>query len=244
MKTYQLKSEAFQVFRRRWLSRYVPFAALVCGLLGYFYAYPRMETEGSVWYLLFPMALAVGGMYWILRRNLQRHRKAWDEFELYIDGETIGLGERLNPQVAIKREEIETIGESPEGDLYVQAKEDKGQLIVPKDLDGWEEVKALLAGWGEIQPISSDSIQRTNFLRYGLAIAFVIITGMTYFGKSLWVVLPAAVLFAAGLAWWVWVAWKSRNTPQRSNFRMSWLLLFVVIMLAVAGMRVWEALGN
>jgi hypothetical protein len=164
MKTYQLKSEAFQVFRRRWLSRYVPFAALVCGLLGYFYAYPRMETEGSVWYLLFPMALAVGGMYWILRRNLQRHRKAWDEFELYIDGETIGLGERLNPQVAIKREEIETIGESPEGDLYVQAKEDKGQLIVPKDLDGWEEVKALLAGWGEIQPISSDSIQRTNFL--------------------------------------------------------------------------------
>lgn len=239
MQIYKLKLRAFSEFRKRWLWRILPFSLIIYAILMYFMAYRRLaEDENVLLLILFPSALMVAGLAWFISKSLQRHRKAWESFELFVDGDRMGRGERLNPEVEIRKEEVSSISENTAGDIYVLAEGENRHLVVPKDLEGREEVRAMLAEWGEIQQITGGNEQKARLLRYAVAIGFIGVTAITYFGENPWLVLPAAIILTAALIWFVLAA---RKMYQGSGKSSTWLLIFAVFLIAVAAMQVYEA---
>ena len=103
---------------------------------------PRGGTVGS---LVFALALLALLAFLSLRRRLRRLHARWSSFEVAVGDAGIGREVEGFPSVAIPRAEVAAVEEHAAG-LVVRGR-GGASLLVPRELQGYERVRALLAGW-------------------------------------------------------------------------------------------------
>ncbi len=80
-----------------------------------------------------------------LRRRLRRLHARWSSFEIRVEPEAVGREVCGFPAVRIARAEVSAIEERAAG-LVVRDRAGVS-LLVPREVDGYERVRELLAGW-------------------------------------------------------------------------------------------------
>jgi hypothetical protein len=80
-----------------------------------------------------------------LRRRLSRLHARWSSFEIQVDADGIARAVHGFPPVRIARADVSAVVERPAG-LVVR---DRGgrSLLVPRELEGYERARELLAPW-------------------------------------------------------------------------------------------------
>lgn len=117
-------------------------AALLVG--GLFASALRSSGEG-------PRALVLG--YALLavlaavsyRRRMARFRARWTTFEIALDDDAITRTVEGFPPVRVSRAEVAAVEEGPKG-LAVRDRAGHG-LLAPRELDGYERLRAALEAW-------------------------------------------------------------------------------------------------
>jgi hypothetical protein len=127
--------------RRRLLVSLIATAGAVVGVWAAVLR-PRGGTAGS---LAFALALLVLLAFFSLRRRLRRLVARWSSFEVAVGDEGIGREVDGFPPIAIPRSDVAAVEERATG-IVVRARSGTS-LLVPRELQGYERVRDLLAGW-------------------------------------------------------------------------------------------------
>ena len=127
--------------RRRLLVSVIATAAAVVGI----WAAVLRPRGGTVESLVFALALLVLLAFLSLRRRLRRLLARWSSFEVAVGEAGIEREVEGFPPVAIPRTEVAAIEERA-GGLVVRGRSG-ASLLVPRELQGYERIRALLSGW-------------------------------------------------------------------------------------------------
>jgi hypothetical protein len=134
---------------RRMNRRFAVTVALVLLLVLAAYAAGMREGRG-VDALVVPLAVLVVLVVWSYRRRMSRFRARWAAFEIVLGEDAIAREVPGSPGVRIPRDDVASIEELPLG-LAVRDRAGRG-LVVPRELDGYAEVRERLAEWRPLAP--------------------------------------------------------------------------------------------
>ena len=100
--------------------------------------------------LVVPFAILVVLVVVSYVRRMARFRTRWASFEIALGEDAIAREVAGFPPVRIARAEVAAVEEIPTG-LAVRDAHGRG-LVVPRELEGYEGVRAALAAWRTITP--------------------------------------------------------------------------------------------
>ncbi len=127
--------------RRRLAVSMVATAAAVAGLWGAVLR-PRGSGAGT---LAFALVLLGVLALLSLRRRLRRLVARWTSFEVTVDGGGISRAVAGFPPIRIARADVAAVDERGAG-LVVRGR-GGASLLVPREIEGYERARALLAAW-------------------------------------------------------------------------------------------------
>jgi hypothetical protein len=151
---FRLVADAHGSAMRRMNRRFGVTVVLVVLLVLGAYAAGMRDGRG-VDALVVPIAVLVVLVVWSYRRRMSRFRTRWAAFEIVLGEDAIGREVPGLPSVRIPRGDVASIEELPLG-LAVRDRAGRG-LVVPRELDGYDEVRERLAAW---RPIASPARRR------------------------------------------------------------------------------------
>jgi hypothetical protein len=127
--------------RRRLLGSALGAAAAVAGMWAVVLR-PRGASAGTL-----AFALAFLGILALLslRRRLRRLVARWSSFQLTLDDGAVAREVEGFPRIRIARGDVASVEERAAG-LVVRSR-GGASLLVPRELDGYERARELLAGW-------------------------------------------------------------------------------------------------
>jgi len=143
-----LRSAASRTRRRLLLS----FVAAAGATVAVWAAALRGQGAGAP-ALAFALGLLALLAFVSLRRRLRRLHARWSSFEVRVEADALGREVSGFPSIRIARAEVSAIEERAAG-LVVRDRAGRS-LLVPRELDGYERVRELLAGWGPPPPPSA-----------------------------------------------------------------------------------------
>lgn len=127
--------------RRRLLAMVLLVAALLTGLWAAVLR-PQGSRPGTLAFALAFLALLA---FLSLRRRLRRLHARWSSFEVTVGEDAIARKVKGFPAVRIARADAISVGEQAAG---VVVRDRSGRaLLVPREIDGYDRLRALLAGW-------------------------------------------------------------------------------------------------
>jgi hypothetical protein len=145
---YRLRPEASRATARRMNRRFLATLVAVVALVLAAYGAGLRDPGRGLDALVIPFALLLVLAAFSYVRRMRRFRARWASFEIALEEEAIGRAVVGFPAVRILRAEVAALEDVPAG-LAVRARDGRG-LVVPRELDGYERVRAALAGWGTI----------------------------------------------------------------------------------------------
>lgn len=145
---FRLRPDASRATARRMNRRFAATFVAVVLLVLAAYAAGMRETGRGLDALVVPFALLLVLAAFSYVRRMRRFRARWTSFEIALEEDAIGRVVVGFPPVRILRADVTAIEELPAG-LAVRARDGRG-IVVPRELDGYERVREVLAGWREI----------------------------------------------------------------------------------------------
>ncbi len=147
MRTYTVKPEGIEVVRKRMLLFGAAFTVVVIS---------------SVWLLLpdiNPLAFGitmlivalVGGF--AFRRGMQRLAETWPTYTLTVADDHILKQQSHYPDIRIGRDEVKSIQKVFTGEIAVKTRDWKKFIVIPRSLNGIEEVEAVLRQWKPVKTV-------------------------------------------------------------------------------------------
>lgn len=147
---FRLRPEASRATARRMNRRFAATVAAVVLLVLAAYAAGVRDTGRGLDALVVPFALLLVLAAFSYVRRMRRFRARWTSFEIALEDGAIGRAVIGFEPVRIVRAEVAAIEELPAG-LAVRARDGRG-LVVPRELEGYAQVREALAGWQPITP--------------------------------------------------------------------------------------------
>lgn len=144
---FRLVPEAHRAAMARMTRRFAVTVALVVLLVLAAYAAGMREGRGLD-ALVVPFAVLVALVVWSYRRRVSRLRARWAAFEIVVGEDAIAREVPGFPPSRVARDDVASIEELPLG-LVVRDRSG-GALLVPRELDGYREVRERLAAWRPI----------------------------------------------------------------------------------------------
>ena len=200
-------------------------ASLVLGGLatavGIFIAF-RNTQPASAWPVALAIPLLIIPVLWGVRRSQSRQQLAWQSFELLLSSERIRRRMTGYPDIDIRRDEIRAIDEH--GDwLVVRTTRGGPGLIIPKGLEGFEEVRQDLFSRHRVEKQSAGDARR---LAWSLLTVVATLGAVALLALSTdpMIVVPLAAMMVIGAGWAIWVVRRSPHIDERTK-RTMWLVL-------------------
>ena len=169
MNTYGVRPGDFEAFKNRLLLlNGLIFLSVSVGLV---FIFPFRDKIGII-AMTTAIVLVLIIAFFAIKRTIRRLREVWSTYSLTIDDDFILRTQLHHADIKIHKDEIKTIKKSFTGDLVVKSSDWRKFLIIPRSLNGLEEVERLLSQWKPIKPTS----RRTLIL--SLSSAIVIFFGL------------------------------------------------------------------
>ncbi len=233
MNTYGVKPEGFSVVRKRVLLG--GGVVLVLALLGAAFAIPSRDHTILPFGITAVIFFIIAGS--VFSRNLRRLRETWSTYTLAIGEDFILKQQSHYPDIRINREEITTIQKAYTGELAVKTRNWRRFILIPRSLNGIEEVERLLSQW---KPIVQYSKQKAMFAySAGVLVLFGVLLAFRYFlsgetpslsSLSLFVIIIMLLNIFGVREMRRFPNIDDRSKPKRWQFilQIGFLLLFVI----------------
>jgi nitrogen fixation-related uncharacterized protein len=222
-KTYRLKPEGVEAILRQMKLTMMAMIVVVFGV--FVSTIWRQGGRQPEFLIIIAAALPVVG--WLLVRQIKRYRKSWESFQLIVGPDFIRREQAGYPPLEIRREEVRGIFEGARSGLVVRTMQIHKMLFVPKDLEGYEELRAQLQQWRPLEPATQ---QRLYWLvTAGAALAFVLAHFGTQYLKDPGLLILLHLIAAIGF---LWTFVEMRRSPQFDDRtrRHAWVLLLPAAM--------------
>lgn len=164
-KTYQVSPTAAEQDTNRMLVRSLSVSILIVLAVPFVMVYTgQLSGPQDLKFLLLLYALLIPVIIWnTIRRTRRMVRNTVETYELTIDEVQITRTQRECPTIVIPRNEVQRIAERTGQGFRIETSDYKKNIWVPKELEGYEEVKALLL---------STTPAQSSTMRYPLAITY------------------------------------------------------------------------
>ena len=164
-KTYRVSPTAAEQDTNRMLVRSLSVSILIVIAVPFVMVYIGQLSKPQDLKFLLPLdALLIPYIIWnTIQRTRRMVKNAVETYELTIDELQITLTQRELPTSVIPRNEVQRITEQSGQGFRIETSDYKKNIWVPKELEGYEEVKALLL---------STTPAQASTTRYPLAIAY------------------------------------------------------------------------
>jgi len=220
MNVYRLSDSASAALVRRAETMSLIVGALAAAV-GIFIAF-RNAQPASVWPLVFAIPVLIIPVLWGVRRSFRRQQLSWQSFELSLSSE--GIRRRMTgyPDIHIRRDEIKRIDEHGEW-LVVRTTRPGPGLIIPKGLEGFEEVRHELLSRHHVEKQRGSDHQR---LVWSLLTVVATLGAFAVLALSTdpLIVVPLAAMMVIGAGWAIWVVRRSPHIDERTK-RTIWFVL-------------------
>ena len=150
LERFRLRPDASGATARRMNRRFAATVAGVVVIIVAAYASGLRDEKRGLDVLVLPFALLLLLAVFSYRRRMGRFRARWASFEIALGEDAISRDVQGFPPVRIARGEIASIIELPTG-LAVRDRGGRG-IVVPRDLEGYDRIRAALAEWSPIAP--------------------------------------------------------------------------------------------
>ncbi len=148
---FRLRPEASRATALRMNRRFAATVVAVVLLVLAAYAGGMRDSGRGLDVLVVPFMLLLVLAVFSYVRRMRRFRARWASFEIALEDGAIGRAVIGFPPIRILRADVASIEELRPG-LAVRARDGRG-LVVPRELDGYEQVRDALAGWQTIGPL-------------------------------------------------------------------------------------------
>ncbi len=238
-KTYSVKSEGFNVIRKRFLLTGGLFIILV--ILGLVFIIP-LKGPGRIFSLSTASTIFLLIGCFAFYRALKRLREVWSTYKLTIDSDYILKQQSHYRDIKIEKDEIKAILKTYNGDITVKSQDWRKLIIIPRSLDGIEDVENLLNAWKPVKVVSKRKL--IIALSAGFLFFFGALVALRYFlldqRPSLTTILIALIVIMTVHLFIMREMWKSplideRSKPKRWHFifLIGYLVLVLIIVISI-----------
>lgn len=234
MERYCLLPESFRRIKRLFLTIYfIGFLALIApifyGINGELY---RQSPSNFILLAVFSVVFLLvflGGLGYLQVRSQQQN---WLSYQLFIGPDSVLKKQRRMPDLEIKRDQITSLHEFPSKGLLIKTGERRRFIFVPVSVERYDEVKARLTQWREIEPVPQRTAWFRQVVYYSLMLVgtVALITAMK--SQEPRIFLPLGLLLVPFLLWGLIETQRSPNVDRRFKL-WSWLMLLPVFLLVM-----------
>jgi len=116
---------------------------------------PEISIVGHIGTFLLFFVIFYMIMQFIVRMGMAQFHNELLRYELTVRPPLIMMKLAQSGEIVIRREQVSKIEQIRRGDLIVRSIESQQSILIPAQIDGFEEVKAHLAEWRTIEASSS-----------------------------------------------------------------------------------------
>jgi len=203
-------------------------AIFISTLLLHIYAFAISSDRNLPLFLL--RSLIIMAIVFIIIRYARRALNLWHYYELevydtYLVYRNYGVKDRR-----VDRQEIVAIQlKSPRGGLIIKTKDIKKQIIVPFQLDGFEDVKQSISKWYQIQEVSLTKSNSQSILILAL-IGFISVLLMTRSDEKQIAIPGLFFICITSLSFLLFIQLSPEEFDMNVR-KLSWILLIPVMTL-------------
>jgi hypothetical protein len=238
MKEYSVPIEGQEAIlkrSKRWFDNFsmalVLLAAVLC-----FLAYKSVDRHNEDYTLLFIFGgSAVWGWVYV-DKILSKQRALFKTYTITLSDQLVSFTSDIYKPVDIYLQDITGITLSKAGTLCIRGKDPKSLIVIPKEIDRFDELKAALSQNRPVQPGQNPVLSffvKTALTMGGLGFAIIV-----FYGKDKVIVSICGALAATILGWNFFSQWKSRPVSN-SIGKQGWFCLGIAVAVTVVVVVRW-----
>jgi hypothetical protein len=232
MKTYSISQEGLNKIRRRLTTTFTIVGILFVG----FTLWRTSDQMGSIgfWIGGLPVLLVFLILYGFMAyRTIQQQQAVWKSVVVELGDDYVSRSQLRIPVVRVGRNEITHLQETT-GALCIFTKDKHRMLAIPRDIQGYEDIKATLLTWASLK---SQSLS-TQVMGLGLIVVLIIGFAMIWLAPNLWLTLAAAIPMLGFYGYTYWSQRKQKGIdPQLKRahiISIGFIIFITLIKLSVA----------
>jgi hypothetical protein len=230
MKTYRLSPAYYAALRERLLLTAVPII-LAAGVVGYLAGLLQGGGAASVNTAIIFASLTIVFFIFTIPRSYRQQREMAESYQIILDGNTITRKQEGAQEISIPRSGIARITETPDKGLGIIGINTRLRFGIPATLEGYAELRKVLAGWHTIQPVKPRGMYWQAVAVPFLALALVGLFAVTIISNDKTLVsatggLAVAISLASAL-----VIYKNPQVDAKTKSRL-WLISIPLLALA------------
>ena len=238
-KTYRVSSAAAEQDTNRMLVRSLSVSILIVIAVPFVMVYAGQFSGPRDLEFLIPLyAFLTPVIVWnTIRRTRRMVRNAVETYELTIDEVQITRTQRECPTMVISRSKVQRIAERTGQGFRIETSDYKKNIWVPKELEGYEEVKALLL---------STTPAQASTMRYPLAITYsatLLVVGGFFtvmWSKQRMLVTTAGLVVLCVLIYSAVELARYWPNLSRHTKRTAWIMVFPILAVVGKIVAVWR----
>lgn len=166
--------------------------------------------------------------YLTIRRTRRLLKNAVETFELTIDDQQITRTQREAPTIVIPRSQVKCISEQAGRGFRIETANLRQNIWVPRELEGYDEVKTLLAAATE----QSKTTRYPLVIMYGLSLLFVAGFLTVLYSHQRSVVMGVGAATLCFYIYYVFALIRSWQNLSRPMKRILWVMVLPAIVVA------------
>jgi len=238
-KTYRLSPTGAEQETNRTLVRSLSLTILIVIAVPFVMVYTGQFSGPRDLVFLLPLyALLIPLIIWnTIRRTRRMVRNAVETYELTIDELQITRTQRECSTMVIPRSEVQRIAERTGQGFRIETSDSRKNIWVPKELEGYEEVKALLLS---TTPAQASTMRYPLAILYGASVLMIVGFFTVMWAKERMLVTAAG---AAVLCFFVYYSVQiAQSWPNlsRQMKRAVWIIIFPILAVIGRIVAVWR----
>ena len=228
MKVFRFSSETIQTIQRRQFKTVIPICAGAV-LIAVTVLYLTHHDEWDRISFLIAMLFSIGVLVITQFLGARRRREALESYAITWEPLTVTRSQKNIPDIVLYHGEIQSIELTKKGALLIRGQQSRDFFLVPRDIDGYEELKVLLE---EIRPLQAFSAPQWIALQSGMPLlAFISLAVASIVHGQIAILCAGSVAIGLNI-WYIIRVLRSKQVNQAYKaFRVIRIILLVCVAL-------------
>ncbi|GMT49544.1 MAG: hypothetical protein IEMM0008_1083 [bacterium] len=237
VKEYKLQINEFIHLRNRILYKSIPIVLLAISVGIFISLQSQSGTTSTLDILPFLIPIILLAMIFGITRGIKIQRDAWESYLLKLDDHSICKSQKNIPGLTIRKDEISEIVENVKGDIIIKTDQKARQIIIPKAIEHFDEVKEKI---GSFKTIQSGKTTYSEIYKILISIMVLGVMAIFYVSKIPWVTIFTGVILILTLVW-SFIKIRRNKTINKQTKIISIFVLFIIASIIVRLIQVFSS---
>ncbi|MEX6686896.1 hypothetical protein QTN47_05290 [Danxiaibacter flavus] len=235
MQQFTVNPNKFKEIKKQMLIRSIPMLLLVSiAAIAINYSNTTSKETDFTWlFIAVPFFVLI--LAWGIRKGLKRQKSLMDSYILTVSNNSITREQANTPTISIYYSDITSIAKYKNGTFIIRSKDPADEIIVPAQIDNYEEFESLIASVNKVNTENSQpQLQKYTTLLSLINLACMI---CVYVASNKFLVGATGTVCTALTGWSFYKAWMSKNLDSKTKKSLLWGLLALLSVVAITIMK-------